>query len=147
MRWDLGAFAADPKVDSYFYFWEGFAGFSGGFQEDIRKVFGPVAHKVDSYFGAMSILRKSCSRRGEIAILQGRSFQKTIQNRGKTHSKNASEKNAEKMDFDLPGTLFSVATWRQVRPGTAFAAPRQEMGTGMAGAASASSEASDGNLV
>ena len=49
--------------------------------------------------------------------------------------------------FAGTGTAFSVATWRQVRPGTAFAAPRQEMGTGMAGAASASSEAPDGNIV
>ena len=49
--------------------------------------------------------------------------------------------------FAGTGTAFSVATWRQVRPGTAFGAPWHEISTGMAGAASASSEASDGNLV
>ena len=56
VRWGVGAFAADPKVDSYFFFWEGFAGFSGGFRKDFGKVFGTVAHKVDSHFGATSIL-------------------------------------------------------------------------------------------
>ena len=84
------------------------------------------------------------------ADFQARSFQKTIQNRcldAETHSKNASKKNVEKIDFDLPGMAFWVATWRQVRPGTAFGAPWQEIGTGMAGASSASSECSDGNFV
>ena len=49
--------------------------------------------------------------------------------------------------FAGTGTAFSVATWRQVRPGTAFWAPWQEMGTGMASATRASSEAPDRNLV
>ena len=46
-----------------------------------------------------------------------------------------------------PGTAFWVTTWRQVRPGTASEAPWQEKCIGMVGAAPASSEASDGNIV
>ena len=56
VRWGVGAFAADPKVDSYFCFWEGFVRFSGGFWMDFWWVWGPA----DRWLTLILLQRRFC---------------------------------------------------------------------------------------
>ena len=62
MRWGVGAFAADPKVDSYFCFWEGFARFSGRFGMDFGRVFGPA----DRWLTLILLQRRFCENRAPV---------------------------------------------------------------------------------
>ena len=71
-------------------------------------------------FSKMRISRKSCSRRGEIAILQATSFQKRSKIDAKTQSKKASKKKRLKNRFRptwidvLRGHMASSSPWNDV---------------------------------
>ena len=63
---------------------------------DFGRVLGPADRMVDSYFAAIAILQKSCSRRSEIAIFKVASFLKTTQNRSKIHFEKSLEADVPK---------------------------------------------------
>ena len=60
--WSVGAFLADSKVDSYFWFWDGFGRLLGGLREDSGRDWGgfweglgTYGLQVDSYFTGIAI--------------------------------------------------------------------------------------------